>query len=618
MKSSFWKLWQKYEDYLYRCCVNWMGNATDAEDALSRAMLKAWDKIRDSTVEIKNFQGWVRRLTYNVCVDIHRERHRDVKQVESLETIAFEHKQELVSQEQNPVIAATEQELKSFFCVAIDELPPKLRETFILHFEEELSYKQIAQNLSISYANVRKRISQARAILKQGYNQDFIGAENGCYTDLGEWKSLDCSQSQKRTKSQNIAQTEGCISDNSTLPEQLETEQIVEYKQPEVVLTVSSLVVMDSQSQKKVYTAKSSLERAASKCYGSNELTQLASDNCLSLFSCQCELEGIIINFDTLSTIFNIQVQKLGKKSQINQDYLQNSWFKQIDVLFLNKQDLQNFSIFFPILKNKLSHLVRCFNFQCAQNFRMSAQSIAGVAQPDPEHRKKIKRILFYRFYLFYLPVCWRLWSDSGGFKNKIPNLSKGISASAVIIKNIVLVIKIMNLDRLAILSSFAVLSGFAFTSTAQAQNANVDFSGNIEPVVTIESNRSANNPTSLDVVSESQIRLSEILTVSANTSLVFSITNILDNGTILSGNQTYNDLDFVGAEIKDSNNIVVQSDTSPSGTAEVVSPLGTPSEVQTPVVNQDYQVDLTIANLNSVLPAGTYKVRLRLNLTPQ
>jgi DNA-directed RNA polymerase specialized sigma24 family protein len=45
VSMTFWQQWQHYRDYLYRCCVKWMGgNPTDAEDALSRAMLKAWKK----------------------------------------------------------------------------------------------------------------------------------------------------------------------------------------------------------------------------------------------------------------------------------------------------------------------------------------------------------------------------------------------------------------------------------------------------------------------------------------------------------------------------------------------------------------------------------------------
>ena len=104
--SAFWKLWQDNQDYLYRCCRKWMGNPTDAEDALSRAMLKAWEKAREGTDDIKNFKAWLTKLTYNLCADIHRERNRGAVEVDSLDTIAIGNETELISQEETPVRAA--------------------------------------------------------------------------------------------------------------------------------------------------------------------------------------------------------------------------------------------------------------------------------------------------------------------------------------------------------------------------------------------------------------------------------------------------------------------------------------------------------------------------------
>ncbi|TAE60145.1 MAG: hypothetical protein EAZ87_06945 [Nostocales cyanobacterium] len=106
LNSDFWQLWQEYQDYLYRCCVKWMGNAIDAEDVLSQAILKSWDKLRNSTIEIKNFKSWVTKLTYNLCVDVYRERRRGGKQVESLDAIGVEYQEEIASQEENPVLVA--------------------------------------------------------------------------------------------------------------------------------------------------------------------------------------------------------------------------------------------------------------------------------------------------------------------------------------------------------------------------------------------------------------------------------------------------------------------------------------------------------------------------------
>lgn len=171
--SVFWQLWQQHQDYLYRCCRKWMGNPTDAEDALSRAMLKAWEKVRYCTDRIKNFKAWLTKLTYNLCADIHRERNRGTVGVDSLDTIDIGIQTELISQEETPVRAAMQREIELFFRSAIDELPDRLRETFILYFESGLSYQNIAEQLNISYDNVRKRISQARAILRKQFNKNF-------------------------------------------------------------------------------------------------------------------------------------------------------------------------------------------------------------------------------------------------------------------------------------------------------------------------------------------------------------------------------------------------------------------------------------------------------------
>ncbi len=80
--KAFWQQWQQYRDYLYHCCIKWMGgNPTDAEDALSRAMLKAWEKVQKYAGEIDNFKSWLSTLTHNLCVDIHRERSRGANRV---------------------------------------------------------------------------------------------------------------------------------------------------------------------------------------------------------------------------------------------------------------------------------------------------------------------------------------------------------------------------------------------------------------------------------------------------------------------------------------------------------------------------------------------------------
>lgn len=184
LEREFWQQWQQYREHLYRCCIKWMGgNLPDAEDALSSAMLKAWDKVQYYAGKITNFKAWLTKLTHNLCVDIHRKRSRSANQLEDLESYASGDELGLVSPDKIPENALETDEKKRVIRRAIDNLPTRLRETFILHFYNELSHQQIAEQQEISYPNVCKRISQARQILREELKEYFMG-EDGADTKL--------------------------------------------------------------------------------------------------------------------------------------------------------------------------------------------------------------------------------------------------------------------------------------------------------------------------------------------------------------------------------------------------------------------------------------------------
>ncbi|ABG51754.1 RNA polymerase, sigma-24 subunit, ECF subfamily [Trichodesmium erythraeum IMS101] len=165
----FWQEWQKHQDYLYHCCVKWMGgNSINAEDALSMAMLKAREKVQKCHKTIDNFKAWLAKLTYNLCMDLLKQSARYHQKVEDLDLVLS--RADGRTQRGDPFFAVAYGELEDFCRLAIDNLPKRLRETFALFFKE-YSYKEIATELSISEPNVRKRISQGRAILRERYEE---------------------------------------------------------------------------------------------------------------------------------------------------------------------------------------------------------------------------------------------------------------------------------------------------------------------------------------------------------------------------------------------------------------------------------------------------------------
>ncbi|NEO42068.1 MAG: sigma-70 family RNA polymerase sigma factor [Moorea sp. SIOASIH] len=268
-EKEFWQQWQQYQDYLYHRCLRWMGgNPTDAEDALSRAMLKAWEKVQKLAGKIANFKAWLTKLTHNLCVDIHREHRRSANHVEDIEGIPEE--KGLVSCEDTPERALETDEKKIAISSAIDNLPARLHQTFILHFYQELSYREIAQQQNISYQNVCKRISQARAILREELRGYFIG-EDETDRELSVTPTNQATESGIGEKSQPHGEVEPIVGETVTSSVAVEeVESVVGEEVQEVVRSLqhSESVPVAATSEEKLEVNNQALLRGGMNISG--------------------------------------------------------------------------------------------------------------------------------------------------------------------------------------------------------------------------------------------------------------------------------------------------------------------------------------------------------------
>ena len=200
--NAFWQLWQQHRDYLYSRCLGWMGNNYyDAEDALSLASLKAWNKLPEYAGKMTNLRAWFTRLTHNLCVDIHRERYR--KRITNMQEIAGGDNEAIIANVDSPESAILRNELKLYIHDAVSALSDRLRPVFILHYFYQYSYQDIAQQLKLSLDNVYKRIQQARNFLARrlsrylsGLNDSKLNSSHESCQDVNNLieKSIFCDE----------------------------------------------------------------------------------------------------------------------------------------------------------------------------------------------------------------------------------------------------------------------------------------------------------------------------------------------------------------------------------------------------------------------------------------
>ena len=185
-RTAFWSLWRSHDSYLYRRCLQWMNyRRYDADEALSRAMVRAWEKLPHYADQIQNLKGWLSQLTYRVCMDFYRENQRISYSLDESSRESFDHYDKLASDEDSPDCSLQRCELSSVIQAAIASLPDRLREPCRLRLCDNWTYSQLALHFQISEPTARKRIQQARAILRRRITLYLSGQRSGRIETLG-------------------------------------------------------------------------------------------------------------------------------------------------------------------------------------------------------------------------------------------------------------------------------------------------------------------------------------------------------------------------------------------------------------------------------------------------
>ena len=167
-RAQFETAWRQNVSELYRRSVQWTsGRREDADDALGHAALIALEKMPQELQPVQA-RRWLLRLVYSKCMDIRRYRRRspcvarDVddpspkEEIEEIEAVGPGHESVLLAGE---LISVTRDRIQS--------LPPRLRKVAELHLLGEMPYSEIADLLSLTEVNVRKRMQKARALLRE-------------------------------------------------------------------------------------------------------------------------------------------------------------------------------------------------------------------------------------------------------------------------------------------------------------------------------------------------------------------------------------------------------------------------------------------------------------------
>jgi len=163
-RSALEELFRRYRQIAFRVAFRLLGNEADALDAVQDGFVKA-------LVHLPRFQGrssfktWLLRVVSNASLDLGRQRgRREAISMDALRGCGQEGCEPL--QHPKPERGLELGDLRHELNKALAQLPQAQRQTFVLHAEAELSYREIADTLGISIGTVMSRLFYARQRLR--------------------------------------------------------------------------------------------------------------------------------------------------------------------------------------------------------------------------------------------------------------------------------------------------------------------------------------------------------------------------------------------------------------------------------------------------------------------
>jgi len=167
-EAAFEELFRRYREAVHAVAWRFCGDAEEALDITQEAFIRAFRHAGEFRAE-SGFYSWVRRIATNVAIDHHRAKRDGGSAALEEETLA---EQALAPDaarlsEEDPAGQAAGKELAVALEAAMDGLSPEHRQTLVLHANEGLSYKEIAETMNCPIGTVMSRLFYARQMLAE-------------------------------------------------------------------------------------------------------------------------------------------------------------------------------------------------------------------------------------------------------------------------------------------------------------------------------------------------------------------------------------------------------------------------------------------------------------------
>ncbi len=148
-------LFDMFAPKMYSVCLRYVKDKMRAEDVLQDALVKVYSKLPEYKFE-GVFEGWIRRIVVNTCLDQLRKDKKLLKEIQ-VEEVSYRI-------EQHEFIA--EKLMADDLMKLVQSMPDGYRVVFNMFAIEGYSHQEIATALGITESTSKSQYLRARAYLK--------------------------------------------------------------------------------------------------------------------------------------------------------------------------------------------------------------------------------------------------------------------------------------------------------------------------------------------------------------------------------------------------------------------------------------------------------------------
>ncbi|UIR54747.1 sigma-70 family RNA polymerase sigma factor [Sphingobacterium sp. SRCM116780] len=159
-KADFEQLFHTWNRKVYQYALSKTSSPYIAEETVQRVFIKLWDNLSNKQVAIK-LEAQLFCITRTVLLDVIKEERR--------RQLAAPAQEQHLSSSPTPLDLYRLKEMQLQLDQIIEKMPEARKKVFQLSRFEQLSYKEIAQRLSITPKTVENHIHLALKVIKKAF-----------------------------------------------------------------------------------------------------------------------------------------------------------------------------------------------------------------------------------------------------------------------------------------------------------------------------------------------------------------------------------------------------------------------------------------------------------------